>query len=167
MKSKLPSLHALLVAVASLAVIFALVSYYLVHRSESAAQAQAEANDAAASVAADSLERVLAYKHASIEKDLDGATALMTKAFAKKYSELAPQLISTATARKIDVQATVRQIAPIECGQECSASTVRVLAFVDQHRTIDGKAGSPAALSVVVKMKKQDGDWLISDLTTS
>ncbi|HPU13723.1 MAG TPA: hypothetical protein PLQ19_08015 [Aeromicrobium sp.] len=167
MKMTLVSRSRLLVLAATLAVIFALVSFFIIHRAEATASGQAEANDAATGVAAESLPKILGYKYASIEKDLDSATELMTTSFAKKYTELSPQLVATATGRKIDVQAVVREVAPLECGQECSESTVRVLAFVDQHRTIAGVVGTPAALSVVVKMTKVDGDWLVSDLTTS
>ena len=167
MKLTMPRPSRLIVLVASLAVIFALVSFFVINRAESAASDQAEASDAATGVAAESLPKILGYKYASIEKDLDSATDLMTTSFAKKYTELSPQLTATATGRKIDVEAVVREIAPLECGQECSETTVRVLAFVDQHRTIAGVVGSPAALSVVVKMSKVDGDWLVADLTTS
>lgn len=167
MKIRRPRLRTALVVLAALSIVFALTSFLVIHRAESDAEAQADAQDSATGAAADALPQMLGYRHATIAKDLDDATDVMTKGFAKQYSELAPQLISTAQQRKIDVIATVPEIAALECGQECSTTDVRVLAFVDQNRTVGGKAASPAALSVVVQMKKVDGDWLVADLTTS
>ena len=157
----------LTIVVAVAAVVFALVAFLVVQRAESAAVEQFDAQDVAARAATDALPRMLGYTHATISDDLDEATGVMTDAFAKKYSELSPQLVKTAQQRKIDVDASVRDIAALECGQECSTSKVRLLAFVDQHRTIADKPGSPAALSVVVTMELIDGDWLVDDLATS
>ncbi|GAA3540055.1 hypothetical protein AFL01nite_29460 [Aeromicrobium flavum] len=167
MSLRRPRARTALAVLAACAVVFALVSLLVVQRAEAAAQDQADAQDAAVAAASKALPEMLGYEHASIADDLEAATEVMTKKFAKKYSELAPQLIATADQRQIDVVATVRTIAALECGQECSTSQVRVLAFVDQNRTIAAKPGSPAALSVVLEMKKVDGDWLVNDLTTS
>lgn len=167
MRIKAPGGRTALVVIAVAAVVFALVCLLVVQREEASAVEQYDAQDAATAAASDALPQMLSYGHATIEKDLDDATGAMTKKFAEKYTELAPQLTTTAQQRKIDVTATVRTIAALECGQECSTSTVRLLSFVDQNRTIDGKPASPAALSVVVTMKQVDGDWLVDDLTTS
>jgi len=157
----------LLAALAVASVVFALVAVVLVQRAESRVEAEFAARDAATAAGSAALERMLAYEHETIEDDLESATEVMTEEFAEKYSELAPQLVTTAQQRKVDVVASVRHIAALECGQECSTSAVRLLAFVDQHRTIDGEPGSPAALSVVLSMKRVDGAWLVDDLTTS
>lgn len=167
MKIRRPARRTALVALALASVVFALVALLIVQREESSAVEQFDAQDAATAAATDAIPRMLGYQHATIAADLDDATDVMTDAFAKKYSELAPQLVATAEQRKIDVTATVRTIAALECGQECSTSSVRLLAFVDQNRTIATKPASPAALSVVVRMKLVDGDWLVDDLTTS
>ncbi|MBC9227681.1 hypothetical protein GL325_15240 [Aeromicrobium sp. 636] len=167
MRLRRPRAGTALLALAVCAVVFALVSLLVVQRAEASAQDQVDAQDAAVAAASKALPEMLGYKHATVEQDLDDATKVMTEKFAKKYSELAPQLVATAGQRQIDVVATVRTIAPLECGQECSTSKVRVLAFVDQNRTIAGKPGSPAALAVVVEMNQVDGDWLVADLTTS
>jgi len=163
----MPRARTLAIAAAVVAVVFALVSLLVVQRAEASAQDEVDSRDEATAAASDALPRMLGYRHATIADDLDEATEVMTPKFAKKYTELTPQLVTTAQQRKIDVTATVREIAALECGQECSASKVRLLAFVDQNRTIDGKAASPAALSVVVEMRQVDGDWLVADLTTS
>lgn len=163
----IPPTRLLAVAAAVVAVVFALVSLLVVQRAEASSQDQVDARDDATAAASAALPRMLGYRHATIAADLDEATEVMTSSFAKKYTELTPQLVTTAQQRKIDVAATVRTIAALECGQECSTSTVRLLAFVDQSRTIAGEPGSPAALSVVVEMREVDGDWLVADLTTS
>lgn len=167
MSIRRPARRTTLVVLAIAAVVFALVALLVIQREEASAVEQFDAQDAATAAASDAIPRMLGYEHATIAADLDDATEVMTDRFAKKYSELAPQLVTTAEQRKIDVTATVRTIAALECGQECSTTSVRLLAFVDQHRTVATKPASPAALSVVVRMKQVDGDWLVDDLTTS
>lgn len=167
MKFRRPAGRTGLLAAAVISVLFALVSVVIVQRAESSASEQFAAQDSATAAGSDALPQMLGYQHETIAEDLQSATEVMTKGFAKKYTELSPQLVTTAQQRKIDVTVTVRSIAALECGQECSTEQVRLLAFVDQNRTIADKPGSPAALSVVVTMKKVDGDWLVDDLTTS
>ncbi len=167
MSIRRPSGRSALIAAAVIASLFALVAVVTVYRAQNSASEQFEAQDAATAVGSEAIPQMLGYRHETIAADLESATEVMTDGFAKKYTELAPQLVTTAEQRKIDVVATVRSVAALECGQECSTERVRLLAFVDQHRTIDGKAGSPAAMSVVLVMKKVDGDWLVDDLTTS
>lgn len=158
---------ATLAVLAVAAVAFAVVATLAVRQTEGDAEARVDAAEKATSAASSALESTLSYRHATVTEDLEAATERMTSDFAKEYEQLAPQVASAAKQRKIDVTATVRAIAPLECGQECSDSRVRVLAFVDQSRTLDGKAGSPAALSVVVRMQKVDGDWLVAEMTTT
>ncbi|RYJ01743.1 MAG: hypothetical protein EON52_20905 [Actinomycetales bacterium] len=163
----IPRTRTLAIVAVVVAVAFALVSLLMVRGAEASAQDEVDARDEATAAASAALPRMLGYRHATIAQDLDDATEVMTPKFAKKYTELTPQLVTTAQQRKIDVTATVREIAALECGQECSTSRVRLLAFVDQSRTIAGEPGSPAALSVVVEMREVDGDWKVDDLTTS
>ncbi|MGH1563641.1 hypothetical protein [Mumia sp. DW29H23] len=158
---------AVLAFLALAAVVFAVVATLAVRQTENDAEARVDAAERATSAASTALETTLSYRHATVADDLEAATALMTPDFAAEYEQLAPQVASAAQQRKIDVAATVRAIAPLECGQECSDDSVRLLAFVDQTRTIDGKAGSPAALSIVVRMEKVDGDWLVAEMTTT
>ncbi len=154
-----------LLAVAAVA--FAVVAVLAVRQVEGDADRQVEAQDQAAKEATTALDTMLSYRHAIVAADLEAATELMTDDFAAEYEQLAPQVASAAEQRKIDVTASVRAIAPLGCGQECSTSSVRLLAFVDQYRTVAGKPGSPAALSAVVRMEKVDGRWLVAELTTT
>ncbi|KAA1422245.1 hypothetical protein FE697_013860 [Mumia zhuanghuii] len=160
-------LLAALGVLAVVAVVFAVVATAAVEQTESSADERVATEDAATAAATPALETVLSYGHETVAEDLKSATELMTDDFAAEYEQLSPQVASAAEQRKIDVAATVRAIAPLECGQECSDTSVRLLAFVDQNRTVAGKAGSPAALSVVVRMEKVDGDWLVAELTTT
>lgn len=157
---------AVLGVVAVLAVAFAVIATVAVHQVESSAQKQSDAADAATAAATKALPKVLGYRYATVAKDLDAATSVMSPAFAKEYLSLKDQIVSGAQQRKIDVVASVRAISPLECGQECSTDDVRLLAFVDQDRTIAGKPGTPAALSAVVRMTKRDGTWVVAELTT-
>ncbi|QMW65783.1 hypothetical protein H4N58_16660 [Mumia sp. ZJ1417] len=149
------------------AVAFAVIAVVSVRQVEGDAQRQIDAEDAATEQASTALVTMLSYGYASVADDLAAATELMTDDFAAEYEQLAPQVASAAEQRKIDVTASVRAVAPLGCGQECSTSSVRLLAFVDQHRTVAGKAGSPAALSAIVRMEKVDGRWLVAELTTT
>lgn len=166
MKLRRPSRRRVLALLTVVSLMFAAAAFVVVQRQVGEVTGQADAAADATNAAAESLPAMLGYRHASMAADLDAATDLMTKRFAAKYSELAPQLTSVAEQRQIDVVAQVRKIAPLECGQECSSTSVRVLAFVDQNRTIAGEPGSPAALAVVVTMKKVSGDWLIDDVVS-
>jgi hypothetical protein len=123
----------------------------------------AAAQEAAASAAATAAEDILSYAHTTVADDLAAAQERMTPAFAEDFAEVVPTVTSLAEQRQLVVTATVRNVAVVECGEECSTSTVRVLLFVDQERTGEGKALDPIEVRTVLTMTRTDGAWLVSD----
>ncbi|KHL16334.1 hypothetical protein CLV56_2552 [Mumia flava] len=157
------------VVVAVVAVAYAAIAFFTVNGVENDATDRVDVEAEATTAAVAAIPEILGYSHETIDEDLEGATEFMTDDFAAEYSELAPQVSSLAEQRELVVTAGIVEdsIAPLSCGQECSPSEVRLLAFVDQERTLAGKPGSPAALSVVLRMEKVDGTWLVAELTTT
>ncbi|MBM0125868.1 hypothetical protein [Pimelobacter simplex] len=127
------------------------------------ATAQVAAQDAAASAAASAAEDVLSYAHDTVADDLAAAQERMTPAFAEEFAEVVPTVTSLAEQRQLVVTATVRNVAVVDCGEECSSSTVRVLLFVDQERTGDGRTLDPIEIRTVLTMTRSKGEWLVSD----
>ncbi|GAA3549991.1 hypothetical protein [Nocardioides daeguensis] len=124
---------------------------------------QAAAQDAAAAAAAGAAEEILSYAHDTVAEDLEAAQERMTPAFAKDFAEVVPTVTSLAEQRQLVVTATVRDVAVVECGEECSTSTVRVLLFVDQERTGEGKPLDPIEVRTVLTMTRSGDGWLVSD----
>ncbi|TQK68788.1 hypothetical protein [Nocardioides sp. SLBN-35] len=124
---------------------------------------QAAAQETAASAAATAAEDILSYAHATVAADLEAAQGRMTPGFAKEFAEVVPTVVSLAEQRQLVVTATVRDVAVVECGEECSTSTVRVLLFVDQERTGEGKNLDPIEIRTVLTMTRVKGTWLVSD----
>lgn len=124
---------------------------------------QVAAQDAAAAAAAGAAEEILSYAHATVAADLEAAQKRMTPGFAKDFAEVVPTVISLAEQRQLVVTATVRNVAVVECGEECSTSRVRVLLFVDQERTGEGKPLDPIEVRTVLTMTRSGKGWLVSD----
>jgi hypothetical protein len=140
----------------------AVASIERAHR-DSVAADQQRAEDAAASAASTAAERILGYSYTSVAADLAAAQKQMTPAFAKKFAKVEPTVESLAKQRKLVVKASVRNAAVLECGDDCSADEARVLLYVDQARTGDGKALDAIAVRTVFTMTKTGGRWLVSD----
>jgi Mce-associated membrane protein len=136
-----------------------------VHRADTVhgVTSQASADDAASSAAATAAQGILGYSYTSVAADLAAAQRLMTPTFAKSFGSVMPTVESLAQQRKLVVKATVRNAAVLECGEDCSTDTVKVLLFVDQTRTSDGKALDPIAIRTVFTMTEQGGRWLVDD----
>lgn len=151
---------------------------HLSERSDDAALADARA--AATSAAATAAEKILSYDYKAIETERSDAGKLMTDDFLKEYDELysgkycdvIPEQNCTETgtfaevikSRKQSVEASVVDVAPLECGDDCSQSKVTVLLFIDQATTIDGKQLPPNGTQAKFTMVKQGGSWLVDDI---
>ena len=85
--------------------------------------------------------------------------------FAKKFESIAPALQDLAPQRKIQVKATVRNAAPVECGDSCSADRATVLVFIDQARVADD-AEEPTVFGnrIELMMVERDGRWLVNEI---
>ncbi len=125
----------------------------------------AEAHEEAATTAASSGETIFTYQYNQLDEHLKDAKAIMTPTFAKKFESIAPALQELAPQRKIQVKATVRNAAPIECGDTCSADRVTVLVFIDQARVADGsKEPTVFGNRIELNMVERDGRWLVNNI---
>ena len=124
-----------------------------------------EAHEKAATTAAEAGETIFTYQFNQLPKHLEDAKATMTPAFAKKFESIAPALQELAPQRKIQVKATVRNAAAIECGDKCSSDRATVLVFIDQARVADG-AKEPTVFGnrIKLEMVNDDGSWLVNDI---
>ncbi|MDN5856795.1 MAG: hypothetical protein L0K86_28960, partial [Actinomycetia bacterium] len=151
---------------------------YLSERSDD--EALAEAREDATSAAATAAEEVLSYDYESFDSERDKAGALMTDDFRKQYDDLytgkycdvIPEQNCTETGsfpevikkRKQTVDASVVNVAPLECGDDCSESKATVLLFIDQSTKSDGEDLPPAATQAKFTMVERDGKWLVDGI---
>ena len=124
-----------------------------------------EAHEKAATTAASAGETIFTYQFNQLPKHLEDAKATMTPAFAKKFESIAPALQELAPQRKIQVKATVRNAAPIECGDKCRDDRATVLVFIDQAR-VASDAEEPTVFGNRIKlnMVERDGRWLVDNI---
>ena len=151
---------------------------YLSERSDD--EALAEAREDATSAAATSAEEILSYDYQSFDSERDKAGALMTDDFRKQYDDLysgkycdvIPEQNCTETGtfpevikkRKQTVDASVVNVAPLECGDDCSETKATVLLFIDQETESDGQELQPTATQAKFTMVERDGEWLVDGI---
>ena len=125
-----------------------------VDRSMRTAPAAAEAAAAA----------ILAYNHETLDADQDSATRFMTEEFAAEYSDTFEKVVRPAAeANNAKVTATVNASSVIRATED----TARVLLFVDQSTTSTANDGPQIALNrVVMSMVREDGSWLVEDISS-
>ncbi len=124
-----------------------------------------EAHEKAATTAASAGETIFTYQFNQLDDHLRDSKATMTPAFAKKFASISPALQELAPQRKIQVKATVRNAAAIECTSSCRADRATVLVFIDQARVADGSE-EPTVFGNRIKlmMVERDGRWLVNDI---
>ncbi|MGE0219897.1 hypothetical protein [Mycolicibacterium sp.] len=123
-------------------------------------QTDAAAEDAAVTAATTATAALLSYAPETIDADLDTARSLMTGEFATYYGKFTAAVVAPATRdRGVKAQAHVIDSALMEL----EPGHAEVLVFLKQE-TASRERPQPAvtASSVVVKLAKVDGDWLIS-----
>lgn len=125
-----------------------------------------EARSVAAPKAGQAAQTIFSFKYNHLDDHLTQSKQLMTASFAKKFEKIAPALTKLAPQRKIDVKATTRDAAVEECGDGCSPDKATVLVFFDQSRTMPSQ-DLPTVFGqrVEIAMVKQDGRWLVDDIT--
>jgi Mce-associated membrane protein len=125
----------------------------------------ADAHDRAATAAAAAGETIFTYQYNQLDDHLKDSKALMTPSFGKKFESIAPALQDLAPQRKIQVKATVRNAAAVECGDKCSSDRATVLVFIDQARVADGdKEPTVFGNRIKLEMVHEDGSWLVNDV---
>ena len=124
-----------------------------------------EAHEKAATTAASAGETIFTYQYNQLDDHLKDSKAIMTPSFGKKFESIAPALRDLAPQRKIQVKATVRNAAAIECGNTCRSDRATILVFIDQARVADG-AKEPTVFGnrIELMMVEQDGRWLVNNI---
>lgn len=122
---------------------------------------------AASSVAERAVAAVLGYDYRRLEADRDRALTFLTPEYQKTYEKIFDGLINGteqapggAIKTKAVVTSTVRSTAVVDADED----TVRVLVFVDQQPTTNGKQQPVLANRVVATMVRTDGTWLLDNL---
>ena len=123
------------------------------------------AREQAVSTAGTAAQTIFSFSSDKLKEHESASKALMTDSFAKDFAKVAPALTEVAENRKIVVQAVAREAAPLACGDECSASKVNVLVFLDQARLV-GSSKEPTVFAnrISVSMVKTDDGWLVNNI---
>lgn len=159
---------AILGVLATASVVLAVVlGVNLNDRSDDAGSFDPGDGTAAASVAERAVAAVLAYDYRSLEADRDRALTFLTPEYQKTYERIFDGLINGtdeapggAVKTKAVVAANVLSTAIVDADE----NTVRVLVFVDQQPTTNGKQQALLANRVVATMVQRDGTWLLDKL---
>lgn len=124
-----------------------------------------QTNQAAAQVAVDAAKvgtvAALSYSPEHLDADLATAKSHLTGEFLKYYTDFTDQVVRPAVKQKqVSTTANVVRAAV----SEMNPDNATVLVFVNQTTTSADRADpSMATSSVVVKLTKVDGNWLISE----
>ncbi len=151
----LPALVALLV-VASLALLGGLFYFlYLPDRDTDAA-----ATKAAISAASDGTVAVLSYSPDTLDRDFSSAKSHLTGDFLSYYDQFTQQIVAPAAKQKsVKTTAVVLRAALSEFHPDSAV----VLLFINQStQSKDRPEPTLTSSSVLVKLTKADGKWLIS-----
>ncbi|WP_299560787.1 hypothetical protein [uncultured Mycolicibacterium sp.] len=156
-----PTLRGLAVAAVPLiATVFAAVVYLTLHRADRGVDDAAAA--AAVAAARTGTEQLLSYAPDTVEQDMAAARSLTTGEFRTYYGRFADEVLVPA-ARDEGITATARVVdaAVSELGPEHA----EVLVFLDTE-TAGRDRPEPArtAASVLVRLDRVDGRWLIAAL---
>ena len=164
--SRRPSLPILgLVAIAVAAVVFGVVFGIRGWNDWQDSRGVVDAHEKAASTASSAAETIFSYEYDKLDDHLDDAKATMTSSFAKKFESISPALNDLAPQRKIQVKASTRDAAAVDCGSTCDPDRAEVLVFIDQARLADGsKEPTVFANRITMSMVKHDGRWLVDDI---
>jgi Mce-associated membrane protein len=158
---------ALLVPLALVAILALVGGGYLVANPPGGSDADiTKAQQQASSAAASAAETIFSFQYDKLDEHLTTSKALMTPAFAKDFDKIAPALTELAPQRRIQVKALARESAALPCGEECSASKVSVLVFIDQARVVGSSDADPTVFAnrIKVQMVKRDSGWLVNQI---
>jgi Mce-associated membrane protein len=121
------------------------------------------ARDAAIHEATESIPKVLTYQPATVQADLNAASALLTGDFRSKFDSLGVQVIvPSAQEQGIATSASVVETSTVSA----SESQVTLLVFVNQSSTTAADPTPKIAGSrIKVTLRNTEGSWLISELS--
>lgn len=107
---------------------------------------------------------ILSYDYRSLHSDEKAAERYMTPAYAKTYAKTYQLVLDHAPQLKAHVQATVRASGV----SHADPDRANVLVFVDQSTvsTANGGEKQTALNRVELKMVRQNGAWVVNDITS-
>lgn len=126
-----------------------------------------EDGTAASSVAERAVAAVLAYDYRSMDTDRDRALTFLTPEYQNTYEKIFDGLINgteQAPGGAIKTKAVVATEVLSTAIVDADDSTARVLVFVNQQATTNGKKQELLANRVVATMVLRDGTWLLDKL---
>lgn len=120
------------------------------------------ARTAAAEAASESVPVMLSYQTTSLERDLERSQAVITDRFRDEFTRLQDKLIKPAVdERGFQTTAVVERLGLIEAAKK----EVSLLVFITQNTTSAQQPdGEPVATRATVRMRLEDGHWLVDDL---
>lgn len=122
---------------------------------------------AASSVAERAVAALLAYDYRSMDADRDRALTFLTPAYQQTYEKIFDGLINgtdAAPGGAIKSKAVVASEVLSTAVVDADGDTVRVLVFVNQQPTTNGKQQPVLANRVVATMVERDGTWLLDKI---
>lgn len=121
------------------------------------------AKQSAMDAAANGAVAVLTYSSGNFDRDVSSARSYLTGDFLSQYDQYIQTAVAPVAKQKsIKTSATVVRKAVSELRPDSAA----VLLYINQTTTTaDNPAPSSAASSVMVRLTKVDGKWLISSFT--
>ncbi|MGI9085661.1 MAG: hypothetical protein ACR2FE_10300 [Aeromicrobium sp.] len=123
------------------------------------------AHEEAADTASSAAETIFSYRYDRLDEYIEDAEDTMTPSFAEKFKSISPALNDLAPQRKIQVEASTRDSAVLECGKSCSTDRAKVLVFIDQARIADDSP-EPKVFGnrVELDMVNRNGTWLVNNI---
>jgi len=122
----------------------------------------ADAGSTVRAAVSDKVETLLSYEYSSFDDDLADAEDVMTSSFQKEYAPTVEEIRDRAVQQKRSQEAQVSAVAVIDE----SPDEVSTLVFVDTASSTEGSKRQRLMQNrVEVTMVKQDGTWLIDDLS--
>ncbi len=131
--------------------------------SSNVAQIDAPATQQAGAAAVDILQKAYSYTYTTIDANLDAAVAVMTPEMGAKHRANFDTIRKTVTSAKTTTKAAV----VADGVRLLSGDRAEVLAFVVVTGDNGGTALQPSGYRFTVSLLRDNGKWLLSDLTES
>ena len=111
---------------------------------------------------AERVEQLLSYDHSTFDEDLAAAQEVMTEDFQEEYEPTVEEIRATAVRQRRTQEARVVAVSVIDAEPD----RVHTLLFVDTYSARQGRDGQDIMQNRVdVTMVREDGEWLIDDVS--
>lgn len=146
---------------AALTLVLLTLSWWTFDRTRDLEDAEAAAR-AVRALAAERVERILSYDHESFDEDQAAALDLMTPDFRSQYEPTVSEIREAALRQERTQESRAVGVSVLSATSE----TVRALLFVNSVSSTEGDDAQEITQNrVTVTMVRQDGDWLVDDVT--